>query len=40
MHGRLEAVGVVFSEGEDVWSWKFKHDDDFSARGEVARQGA
>jgi hypothetical protein len=33
--GRLEAVGVVFSEGEYVWSWKFKHDDDFSAKGEV-----
>ncbi len=33
--GRLEAVGVVFSEGEYIWSWKFKHDDDFSAKGEV-----
>lgn len=33
--GRLEAVGVVFSEGEHVWSWKFKHDNDFSAKGEV-----
>jgi hypothetical protein len=33
--GGLEVVGVVFSEGEHVWSWKFKHDDDFSAKGEV-----
>lgn len=33
--GRLEAVGVVFSEGEQLWSWKFKHDGDFSAKGEV-----
>jgi len=33
--GVLEVVGVVFSEGEDEWSWKFKHDDDFSARGTV-----
>jgi hypothetical protein len=33
--GMLEVVGVVFSEGEDTWSWKFKHDDDFSARGTV-----
>jgi hypothetical protein len=33
--GRLEAVGVVFSEGEYIWSWKFKHDNDFSAKGEV-----
>lgn len=33
--GRLEVTGVVYSEGEDEWSWKFKHDDDFSARGTV-----
>jgi hypothetical protein len=33
--GNLEVVGVVFSEGEDRWAWKFKHDDDFSAKGEV-----
>lgn len=33
--GQLEAVGVVYSAGEDTWSWKFKHDGDFSARGTV-----
>lgn len=33
--GRLEVVGVVFSDGSDVWSWKFKHDGDFSASGRV-----
>jgi hypothetical protein len=33
--GELEVVGVVYSEGEDSWTWKFKHDDDFSARGRV-----
>ncbi|MDQ4051264.1 MAG: hypothetical protein M3237_01010 [Actinomycetota bacterium] len=33
--GTLEAVGVVFGDGEDIWSWKLKHDDDFSARGRV-----
>ncbi len=33
--GRLEVVGVVFSGGEDVWSWKLKHNGDFSAKGEV-----
>lgn len=33
--GRLEVVGVVFGEGEDSWSWKFKHDDTFSAKGTV-----
>jgi hypothetical protein len=35
VNGRLEAVGVVFSEGEHIWSWKFKHNDEFSAKGEV-----
>ena len=35
LNGRLEAVGVVFSEGEHQWSWKFKHNDDFSAKGTV-----
>jgi hypothetical protein len=35
VNGRLEAVGVVFSEGEHAWSWKFKHNDEFSAKGEV-----
>lgn len=33
--GVLEVVGVVFSAGEDTWSWKFKHNDDFSAKGAV-----
>jgi hypothetical protein len=33
--GRFEVVGVVYSEGEDTWAWKFKHEDDFSARGRV-----
>jgi hypothetical protein len=36
--GHLEVVGVVYSEGEDTWFWKFKHDDDFSARGKVVAQ--
>ena len=34
--GVLEVVGVVFSVGEDKWLWKFKHNDDFSAKGAVA----
>lgn len=38
VNGRLEAVGVVFSEGEHQWSWKFKHNEDFSARGTVKAQ--
>ena len=33
--GGLLVTGVVFSDGEDRWPWKFKHDDDFSFRGEV-----
>ena len=35
VNGRLEAVGVVYSEGEHEWAWKFKHNDEFSAKGEV-----
>jgi hypothetical protein len=33
--GAIEAVGVVFSDDLDLWSWKFKHNDDFSAMGDV-----
>ena len=38
--GAIEAVGVVFSNDDDVWSWKFKHNDDFSAMGEVKAKDA
>jgi hypothetical protein len=32
---RLQVVAAVFSDDDDVWSWKFKHDGDLSASGEV-----
>jgi hypothetical protein len=33
--GSIEAVGVVFSDDTDFWDWKFKHNGDFSAMGQV-----
>jgi hypothetical protein len=39
-NGEFEAVGVVFSEDDDVWSWKFKHNGDFSAMGDVKAKDA
>ena len=33
--GHLVAAGIVFSDDGHVWSWKFKHNDDVSASGEV-----
>jgi hypothetical protein len=39
-NGSIEAVGVVFSNDDDVWSWKFKHNDDFSAMGDVKAKDA
>lgn len=38
--GAIEAVGVVFSDDDDLWEWKFKHNDDFSAMGEVKAKDA
>lgn len=32
---RLTAVGVVFSDDTDLWSWRLLHNDDLSDRGEV-----
>lgn len=39
-NGEIEAVGVVFSGDDDVWDWKFKHNGDFSAMGEVKARDA
>jgi hypothetical protein len=33
--GHLVAAGIVFSDDGHLWSWKFKHNDDVSADGEV-----
>ncbi len=38
--GRLEATGVVWSDDEDVWDWRFKHNDFISADGEVKAKDA
>ena len=33
--GRLQVVGVVWSDDDDFWQWKFKHNGDVSAAGSV-----
>jgi hypothetical protein len=38
--GRLEVTGIVWSDDEDVWDWKFKHNDDVSADGDVKARDA
>lgn len=32
---RIIVIGVVFSDDEDVWEWRMKHNDDLSADGKV-----
>jgi hypothetical protein len=32
---RFSVTGAVFSDDDDVWSWKMRHDGDLSADGEV-----
>lgn len=32
---RLQVVAAVFSDDDDRWAWKLKHDGDLSAQGEV-----
>ncbi|MGA8257278.1 MAG: hypothetical protein WB767_11965 [Nocardioides sp.] len=32
---RLTVIGVVFSNDEDVWEWRMKHNGDISADGKV-----
>ncbi|MDN4162031.1 hypothetical protein [Nocardioides abyssi] len=39
-NAEIEVVGVVFSDDDDVWSWKFKHNGDFSFMGEVKAKDA
>ncbi len=33
--GRFEVVGVVWTEDDDTWDWKMKHDGEVSADGTV-----
>lgn len=37
---RLQVVGIVWSNDNDFWLWKFKHDGDYSAGGEVRAKDA
>jgi hypothetical protein len=37
---RLEVTGIVWSDDEDIWDWKFKHNDDVSASGDVKAKDA
>jgi hypothetical protein len=38
--GRLEVTGIVWSDDNDVWDWKFRHNDDVSADGDVKAKDA
>jgi len=37
---RLKVVGSVFSQDENTWSWKFKHNGEYSASGEKRAKDA
>jgi hypothetical protein len=32
---RFEVIGAVFSDDDDTWEWKLRHDGDVSAQGDV-----
>lgn len=38
--GRFEVVGIVWSNDDDVWDWKMKHEGDVSAEGDVKAKDA
>ncbi len=38
--GSLIASGVVWSDDENVWDWRFKHNDDMSAKGDIKAKDA
>lgn len=38
--GRLDVIGVVWSDDEDFWTWKMLHDGDVSANGEMRARDA
>src|SRR6476659_4334648 len=37
--GRFQVTGIVFSNDDDIWSWRIRHDDATSADGEVRANG-
>lgn len=38
--GIIKVTGVVFSQDDDIWDWKMKHNDDASAKGTVKAKDA
>lgn len=38
--GIIKVTAVVFSEDDDTWDWKLKHNDDASAKGTVKAKDA
>ncbi|GAB3767032.1 hypothetical protein FB382_001706 [Nocardioides ginsengisegetis] len=38
--GHLQVVGVVWSDDNDVWSWRLKHNGDVSYTGDVKAKDA
>lgn len=38
--GRFEVVGIVWSDDDDIWDWKMKHEGDVSAEGDVKAKDA
>jgi hypothetical protein len=38
--GRLEATGIVWSDDDDWWDWKLRHDGDLSDEGSVKAKDA
>jgi len=39
-NGRLDVIGSVWSDDEDLWTWRMLHDGDVSANGEVRAKDA
>ncbi|WP_460737302.1 hypothetical protein [Nocardioides ginkgobilobae] len=39
-NGLIKVTAVVFSEDDDKWDWKMKHNDDTSAKGSVQAKDA
>jgi hypothetical protein len=37
--GRLEVTGIMVSDDNDLWDWKFKHNGDVSADGQARADG-
>lgn len=38
--GRLVAAGVVWSDDDDVWDWKFRHNNELSDKGDIKAKDA